>query len=324
MFGIVLPAFVLFRNQMRKCCNQEQVFSTDVKMTSTSDMPPQVKIIFFDVFGTCVSQIPPVADELHSATQDTLKTSSMIGEDIRKHAEQMAPADWIDFATEWNASVDAIVASSKANGSVDWHAVDHYYPDCLTRLLAERGLLTLNPTDAGTANPGMLHTTISEGSLFTPSQISHLAKIWSRLPPYPDTLPGLRLLNEKYTTCALSNTYHANLARLVALHGMPFKEILTADDFASYKPNPKVYLAAAERMGVRPEECALVAAHLNDLNGAKACGFYTIYVERGFEEKSPKLVGTGIEELMVGMHETEDLRAAEKGLVALARKLGIE
>jgi 2-haloacid dehalogenase len=59
--------------------------------------------------------------------------------------------------------------------------------------------------------------------------------------------------------------------------------------FQSFKPNPKVYLGAAEKMGVKPEECGLVAAHLSDLKGAKASGFYTIYVDRPLEEKNPEL-----------------------------------
>ena len=69
-------------------------------------------------------------------------------------------------------------------------------------------------------------------------------------------------------------------------------------------------------MGVKPEECALVAAHLNDLKGAKACGFYTIYVERPFEEKSPELR----EEIFPDMWIKED----EDGFISLAERLGIQ
>ena len=57
----------------------------------------------------------------------------------------------------------------------------------------------------------------------------------------------------------------------------------------SSKPNPKVYLGAAEKMGVKPEERGLVAAHLNHLQGAKASGFYTIYVDRPLEGKNSEL-----------------------------------
>ena len=86
--------------------------------------------------------------------------------------------------------------------------------------------------------------------------------------------------------------------------------------FESFKPSPKVYLGAAEKMGVKPEECGLVAAHLFDLKGAKACGFYAIYVERPLEEKAPELREENIPDLWI----KEDKEA----FVALAGRLGIQ
>ena len=81
-------------------------------------------------------------------------------------------------------------------------------------------------------------------------------------------------------------------------------------------PNPRVYLGAAEKMGVKSEECGLVAAYLGDLKGAKACGFYTIYVDRPLEEKNPELR----EEIIQNMWIKED----EDGFVTLAERLGIQ
>jgi 2-haloacid dehalogenase len=103
---------------------------------------------------------------------------------------------------------------------------------------------------------------------------------------------------------------------LVAHSSIPFTHVYTADMFQSYKPNPKVYLGAAEKMGVKPEECALVAAHLNDLKGAKACGFYTVYVERPLEEKNPELKEEDIPD--------EWVKEGEGGFVTLAERLGIQ
>lgn len=74
-------------------------------------------------------------------------------------------------------------------------------------------------------------------------------------------------------------------------------------------------MGAAERMGVQPQECALVAAHLGDLKGAKACGFYTIYVERPLEEKNPELREEGIPDMVI--------REDEEGFIALAKRLGM-
>lgn len=114
---------------------------------------------------------------------------------------------------------------------------------------------------------------------------------------------------------ALSNTYNDLLKRLVAHSNIPFTHTYSSDMFDSYKPNPKVYLGAAKKMGVKPEECALVAAHLSDLKGAQACGFYTIYVERPFEEKNLELRKEEIPDLVI--------REDENGFIALAERLGI-
>jgi 2-haloacid dehalogenase len=92
--------------------------------------------------------------------------------------------------------------------------------------------------------------------------------------------------------------------------------IYSADMFQSYKPNPRVYTAAAEKMGVKPDECGLVAAHLNDLKGAKACGFYTIYVDRLLEEKNPEMRREDIPDMWI--------KQDEDGFVTLAERLGIQ
>ena len=194
--------------------------------------------------------------------------------------------------------------SKEKQGNVDWRAVDKHRIEALPKLLANRGLVILGD-DAS----------IRDGSLWDQSQFEHLGRIWHRLTPWSDTCRGLDLLNTKFSTVALSNTYNDLLRSLVAHSNIPFTHLYSADMFQSYKPNPKVYLGAAEKLGVKPEECALVAAHLNDLKGAKACGFYTIYVERPMEEKNPELAGENIPDMVVG----ED----GGGFVELAERLGV-
>jgi 2-haloacid dehalogenase len=85
--------------------------------------------------------------------------------------------------------------------------------------------------------------------------------------------------------------------------------------FQSFKPDPKVYLGAAGKMGVKPEECGLVAAHLYDLKAAKACGFYTIYVERPLEEKNPELRDENIPDIWI--------KESEDGFVTVAERFEI-
>ena len=155
---------------------------------------------------------------------------------------------------------------------------------------------------------------VDKGSLWSDEQLEHLGRIWHRLTPWPDTCPGLERLNKKYETATLSNTYNKLLVNLVAHGGMPFKYVYSADLFQSFKPTPKVYLGAAEKLGLKPEECGLVAAHLFDLKAAKACGLgYVVYVDRPLEEKNPELLKESIPDHVI--------EQSEKGFLALAEHL---
>lgn len=197
-------------------------------------------------------------------------------------------------------------------GTVDWRAVDKHRVEALPKLLARRGLIITRDEPSNTDSP----LQVGKGSLWNESQLRHLGLIWHRLTPWPDTCHGLELLNEKFSTVALSNCYNELLQELASHGNIPFTNLYSSDMFESYKPNPKVYLGAAEKMGVKPQECALVAAHLGDLKGARACGFYAIYVERPLEEKAPELRRENIPDMRIGEEEG--------GLVTLAKRLGIQ
>jgi 2-haloacid dehalogenase len=187
--------------------------------------------------------------------------------------------------------------------------VDKDRIELLPKLLAKRGLIIPRKDDSTS------ELQVGEGSLWTEAQLKHLGLVWHRLTPWPDTCRGLDLLNKKFSTVALSNTYNDLLQHLVAHSSIPFTHNYSSDMFQSYKPNSKVYLGAAEKLGVKPEECGLVAAHLGDLKGAKACGFYAIYVDRPLEEKNPELREENIPDIVV--KEDED------GLITLAERLGV-
>lgn len=156
---------------------------------------------------------------------------------------------------------------------------------------------------------------ISHGSLWNESQLQAINLIWHRLEPWPDTVAGLAALNDLgLVTSTLSNGNISLLQDMVSNGKMPFTQIYSAEMFNSYKPNAKVYLGGAAKMGLQPSECCMVAAHLDDLKFAKSNGFGTIYVERLWEEGHPELRD---EEGIVDIWVTEE----EEGFVEAARKL---
>lgn len=107
------------------------------------------------------------------------------------------------------------------------------------------------------------------------------------------------------------------MADLAEYGKLPYTQIISAEDFKAYKPHKDVYLGAARKLGLEPGECALVAAHLGDLNAAKGCGYQTVYVEREQEE------GWGKDEVEAA-REWVDMwvGVGEGGFEEMARRLG--
>jgi 2-haloacid dehalogenase len=100
---------------------------------------------------------------------------------------------------------------------------------------------------------------------------------------------------------------------LARRNNFPWDAILGADIARDFKPKPGVYLAAAEALDLKPQDCMLVAAHSNDLKAAAALGLRTGHVAR------PNEHGAGRGELA----PTVPVDVAVKSLEELAEQLGV-
>jgi 2-haloacid dehalogenase len=120
--------------------------------------------------------------------------------------------------------------------------------------------------------------------LWSAKEVQEISLLWHKLDPWTDSVPGLAALNSRYPTCTLSNGNFSLLEDLRTYGKLSFSHIFSAEAFQTFKPNKAVYFGAAEKLRLRPEQCALVAAHLADLKAAKGCGYSTIYVGRPREE----------------------------------------
>ena len=142
---------------------------------------------------------------------------------------------------------------------------------------------------------------------------AHLNRVWHRLDPWTDSVEGLTRLKRQFTICTLSNGNIGLLTNMAKRAGLPWDCILSAEVFRAYKPDPATYLGVARVFDLPPGQVMLVAAHHDDLAGARACGLRTAYVERPLEfgTAHPKDVSP---------HPDNDLHAAS--LTDLADKLG--
>ncbi|MGO9357704.1 MAG: haloacid dehalogenase type II [Xanthobacteraceae bacterium] len=167
--------------------------------------------------------------------------------------------DWGKFADDWRGlyrpGLDAVLA-----GQRPWQSVDSIYREALDRLLRERGITG-----------------------FSEAELVDLNRVWQRLQPWPDTIPGLTRLKRRYILATLSNADVAALVRMAKHSNLTWDTILAAEMAQTFKPDPKVYQVAVRYLGLQPQEIMMVACHKYDLRGARAQGFRTAFVARPLE-----------------------------------------
>ena len=163
------------------------------------------------------------------------------------------------FALDWRAGYQPAMARVRS-GELGWTRIDVLHRLILDELLPRHGLAHLDE-----------------------SQRAHLNQVWHRLNPWPDVVTGLQRLKQRYIICTLSNGNLSLLTHMAKHAGLPWDCVLSAEVFHAYKPDAQTYLGVAELMDVLPEQVALVAAHQDDLEAARACGLRTAYVERPWE-----------------------------------------
>lgn len=237
---------------------------TTPKKMSPGKVSPfsKVKALAFDVFGTVVDWRSSVTEEINlRAFRKARSEDGDLPENLRMRVQSLTEDDWARFAQEWRTSYGVFCHGFDPARDA-WKDVDQHHRDSLVGLLTAWDLT----------------------GLFSESEIDSLSLVWHRLRPWPDSADGLAALGQRYVTTTLSNGNLSLLRDLDDFGSLGFQKFLSAETFRAYKPNAAVYEGAATELGVEPDEVALVAAHLGDLEAARACGFRTVYVEREREE----------------------------------------
>ncbi|HVR49622.1 MAG TPA: haloacid dehalogenase type II [Pseudorhodoferax sp.] len=179
---------------------------------------------------------------------------------IAREARALLPGiDDQAFASAWRAGYQPAMQRVRS-GELGWTLIDDLHRMVLDEMLPRFGLQDM-PQEAR----------------------RELNKAWHRLDPWPDVLQGLARLKRRYTICTLSNGNIGLLTHMAKRAGLPWDCILSAEVFRAYKPDPATYLGVARVFDLAPEQVMLVAAHHDDLAGARACGLQTAYVERPLE-----------------------------------------
>lgn len=168
-------------------------------------------------------------------------------------------ADWPGLVDAWRGAYRPSMDSVRT-GEREWADLDVLQRESLEELAPKFGAVGLDDAALG-----------------------ELVAMWHELPPWPDSVDGLRRIQSRYMIAPLSNGHVALLVRMAKAAGIPWDTVFGADVFRHYKPDPETYLGAAALLGCKPAEVLMVAAHPSDLDAAAACGLRTCYVSRPFE-----------------------------------------
>lgn len=163
------------------------------------------------------------------------------------------------FARAWREGYQPAMQRVRS-GERAWTRIDELHREILDEILPRFGLGHLDE-----------------------AQRARLNRVWHRLAPWRDSVPGLARLKTRFTIGSLSNGNIGLLTNMAKHAGLPWDCVLSAEVFRAYKPDPRVYLGAAELFDLPPAEVMMVAAHQDDLAAARACGLATAYVERPLE-----------------------------------------
>ncbi len=174
-------------------------------------------------------------------------------------AERGWQVDWPGFADAWRAGYAPAMARVNA-GEMPWANLDALHRTILDAIRPRFRLDAIDEAD-----------------------VQRLHRIWHRLDAWPDSVDGLRRLKSRVVIAPLSNGNVSLLVDTARHAGLPWDCVLSSELFRRYKPDPAVYLGAAQLLGVAPGELMMVAAHPGDLVAARGVGLRTAYLPRPME-----------------------------------------
>ena len=185
--------------------------------------------------------------------------SSVIAEGEELGKAKGFNVDWAAFADAWRGvyrpNLDRVL-----NGELPWTKLDELHRMSLVEMVKRFKIENLSE-----------------------EEINYFNKVWHRLKPWPDSVPGLQRLKSRFVISTLSNGNISLLTNMAKQAGLPWDCVLSAENVRRYKPDPAVYHLVPELFDLRPEQVMMVAAHDHDLQAAQKQGLRTAFVHRPLE-----------------------------------------
>jgi len=111
--------------------------------------------------------------------------------------------------------------------------------------------------------------------------ISRMVEMYrAGIPYHPGAVEAVRLAAQHFPTALASGSFRALIDTVTADAAMrgQFQVILSADEVGAGKPAPDVYLEAAQRLGIQPENCVCLEDSGNGILAGVRAGMKVIAV----------------------------------------------
>lgn len=177
------------------------------------------------------------------------------------------------------AALQELVGSKAAEFSRTWREKQLEYS-------FRRGLMQNYEHFAVCTSQALDYTCSYYKTPLTTEQKTGLLEVYRVLPAFTDVKDGLaRLQADNFQLYAFSNGRADAVETLLTTAGIHdfFREIVSADDLKSYKPNPGVYSYFLRRAGASRSDAWLISSNPFDVIGAISAGMRAAWVQRSPE-----------------------------------------
>lgn len=146
-----------------------------------------------------------------------------------------------------------------------------------------RGLMGVYRNFSEVTAQALDYALTSHGLVVDREDRQDLLEHYRALDAFPDAKPALTALRDLGASLhAFSNGVASDVTQLLAHAGLNdlIGEVVSADEIATFKPDPKLYSHFAKRVGAETNNMWLVSSNPFDVIGATACGWQSAWVQR--------------------------------------------
>ncbi|CBQ73014.1 conserved hypothetical protein [Sporisorium reilianum SRZ2] len=246
-------------------------------------MLESVQVLYFDVFGTVVDYVETVTKALRREIADTAMADPSLLQALQRDY------DWEHFTIMWRQEYKLETKRLADMGNPDKITVDQMHMSALNRLISA---LPLPPDTQIVASFPIDALSQALDQAWTKDVRERLNLTWHLLEPWPDSVAGMHALKSRFKIGTLTNGNLNLMVDMAKNAKLPWDFLLTADELGSFKPDPQMYRKAMQLFDIQPDvdghRACMVAAHLCDLEAAKACGMTTVFISsRPTEDQLP-------------------------------------